>query len=614
MSEIPREKGGILASKSDENSGCKIGDVARESRGNTAGKMDRFLLPELAEQVLMAATDPIVILDRKYRIVWANISTGPMREWNLPETVGRFCYDVFQGRSSGCDKCPMTEAFETGKPCTMERIAARPGKPQVWTEIHAWPIMNKVGEVEYVVQYARDITDRKKIENALRESEEKLTAMMDSVTDAIVLLDEESRIKWANHRARDLFGSNIVGEQCTTAMKGIDGGLCSQCIVQDCFQDGMIHETEGMLINADGKEITCWCSANVAVRYDDSSPKMIVKVMRDITDRKRSEKALRWESEINAALARLSGALLCPIEIEEIPYLVLEYAKCFTRSEIGYVGHIDPATNYLICPTMTRDVWDNCRVKDKDLVFKKFGGLWGWVLNKRESLICNQLAGDPRSAGTPEGHVPIRRFLSVPALANGELVGQVSVANSDRDYCDKDLSFIERLAAVYALAVQRKRAEKTLNKREEELRTQANHLVEVNTALRVLLKQREADKRELEEDILSNIRSLVLPYIEELKRTGLEDSQTTLLSIIETNMNSIVSPFAGRLSSRSLNLTPTEIQVAGLIKEGKTTKQMASLLQLSENTILFHRYNLRTKLGLKNQKFNLRTYLQTLEK
>jgi DNA-binding CsgD family transcriptional regulator len=160
---------------------------------------------------------------------------------------------------------------------------------------------------------------------------------------------------------------------------------------------------------------------------------------------------------------------------------------------------------------------------------------------------------------------------------------------------------------------ERKLAEKALRKRESELLVQAQHLEEVNAALKVLLKRREEDKTELGDNILANVKELVLPYLEKLKKSQSEPHQMTLVDILESNLKDIVSPFATKLSSRYLNLTPTEIRVASLIRDGRTAKEIADLLHLSVNTIRTHRYNIRSKLGLKNRKINLRSYLRSFQ-
>ncbi len=152
---------------------------------------------------------------------------------------------------------------------------------------------------------------------------------------------------------------------------------------------------------------------------------------------------------------------------------------------------------------------------------------------------------------------------------------------------------------------ERKRAEKALRKREVELKAQSHHLEEVNTALKVLLKQREEDKKELGENVLSNVKELISPYVERIKKSRLNTNQQTLIDILDSNLNNIISPFISKLSSKYFNFTSMEIKVANLVKEGKTNKEIADLLYLSKNTILFHRHNIRSKLKLKNKKINL---------
>jgi PAS domain S-box-containing protein len=159
---------------------------------------------------------------------------------------------------------------------------------------------------------------------------------------------------------------------------------------------------------------------------------------------------------------------------------------------------------------------------------------------------------------------------------------------------------------------ERKRSERALKKREKELEVKSRNLEELNTALKVLLKQREADKEELAERTLSNLKHLVLPYIEKLKKGSLESKDGAYIAIVESNLKEIVSPFSQRLSSKFMTLTPKELQVAHLIKEGRTTKEIAELLNASPGTIDFHRNNIRNKLNMKNKRANLRSYLVTL--
>ena len=87
----------------------------------------------------------------------------------------------------------------------------------------------------------------------------------------------------------------------------------------------------------------------------------------------------------------------------------------------------------------------------------------------------------------------------------------------------------------------------------------------------------------------------------------------TLVRILESHLKDVVSPFISKLSSKFIKLTPMEIKVADLIKGGNTNKEIATLLDLAENTVKAHRYHIRSKLGLKRKKINLRSYLRSLE-
>ena len=125
----------------------------------------------------------------------------------------------------------------------------------------------------------------------------------------------------------------------------------------------------------------------------------------------------------------------------------------------------------------------------------------------------------------------------------------------------------------------------------------------------MLLKGREADRVHFEESVLYNVKELLEPYIKKLAETPLDPKQQALLGIITTHAEEVISPFGRRLSWEHLDLTRTEIQVAGLIKAGKNTRQIAAVLNISPRTVDTHRKNIRRKIGLTKKRANLRSYL-----
>lgn len=130
--------------------------------------------------------------------------------------------------------------------------------------------------------------------------------------------------------------------------------------------------------------------------------------------------------------------------------------------------------------------------------------------------------------------------------------------------------------------------------------------------MKVLLDKREKDRSKLEENVLNNIRKMVKPYLEKLNNGRLDARQKIYLSILKSALNDVVSPFTRHLSICHLNLTPKEIEVANLVKYGKTTKEIADMLNLSSRTVESHRKNLRKKLNITSKKLNLRAYLSSI--
>lgn len=175
----------------------------------------------------------------------------------------------------------------------------------------------------------------------------------------------------------------------------------------------------------------------------------------------------------------------------------------------------------------------------------------------------------------------------------------------------------EQKVAVGSISVDvtaRKRIERELTQREAELRRKSKQLGEMNTALRVLLRQRDEDQKELEERIVSNVNELVLPYVHQLKRMHLNEAQMSYLEIVEMHLKDIITPFLRQVVSQYPHMTAKELQVAMFVKEGKANKEIAALMNVSVNAVEIHRYNLRNKLGLQNKKINLRSYLLSLNK
>ncbi len=197
-----------------------------------------------------------------------------------------------------------------------------------------------------------------------------------------------------------------------------------------------------------------------------------------IRRRKETEEALLWESAVNAALSELYAPLISPTtSLATIAETILDHARKLTGSAHGYVSAIEAGSGDSAGYTLASLTEEGCKMRGKNCGTRPAGraggqyrGPWGHALNTREPTYVNPPARRPAGWGLPKGHVPIERFLSVPVMLGAELVGQIALANARRDYTDRDLKAVARLAEFYALAFQRHRAEETVRRSEQRFR------------------------------------------------------------------------------------------------------------------------------------------------
>lgn len=177
------------------------------------------------------------------------------------------------------------------------------------------------------------------------------------------------------------------------------------------------------------------------------------------------------------------------------------------------------------------------------------------------------------------------------------------------------LSCAHRLRAEEQLLLHRQRQTERLLQAQEELSLEVEHrtvdLMEANIALKVLLTNMEAAQGKFEEKMATSIFELVAPYLNKLKRSGLNTRQQEYLAILTANLEEIAAVGAQTGGSMARLFTPTEVKIANLIKQGKSTKEIADILNLSPRTIDKNRQNIRKKIGITNKSTNLSSLLST---
>ena len=234
-----------------------------------------------------------------------------------------------------------------------------------------------------------------------------------------------------------------------------------------------------------------------------------------IIERIQTAEKLKQELTVNAALSDLYKPLIAPsASFEDMAIAVLNSARSLTGSRHGYITSIDPLKSGAVALNLTEMMGDQCCVaSEKKIVFPQakngnYHGLWGHSLNSLDAFFTNSPQKHPAAVGTPIGHIPIQRFLSVPIILGEELVGQIALANKDDDYTHQDLADIRRVAEFYALALQRNQAGKALQKSKNELeRRVAERTAEIALANKTLTG--EIEERRLAEQRLQQNRTML---------------------------------------------------------------------------------------------------------
>jgi PAS domain S-box-containing protein len=251
----------------------------------------------LMQQALDSIQDGVVILDSDLNIVYAN---KMMQKWYTSKAPleGNKCYKIFENRSTPCENCPSLTALTAGIPATKQKTLSDNDKIIKNISLSSFPLRSESGEIYGVVEYIRDITDESIMELALKEKQEHLYGVIDAITDHMSMVDENHNIIWVNKVAVEYFGPDIIGKKCFEVYQN-HSEPCEQCVVRKTFNDGKVHHRESETTDINGKKITFWITSSVAERKEDGSPKFVIEISRNISERKEFEKKLRDE-KINA--------------------------------------------------------------------------------------------------------------------------------------------------------------------------------------------------------------------------------------------------------------------------------------------------------------------------
>jgi PAS domain S-box-containing protein len=491
------------------------------------------------------------------------------------EIIGKTPFDLMPEHEAKRISEISRSILASRKPFTsLENINLHKDGHQVIIETSGVPIFDKNGDFSGYRGIDRDITGRKRTEVALQEIESRLHTLSDNLPDGIVYqIDsgedgQQRRFSYLSAGVERLHGITVK-EALNNTMSIYD-----QIIQEDrvrlaqeeayAFSNMIPFSSEVRLKLPSGE--TRWRFFTSAPRRLHNNHIVWDGIEIDITTRKQAEESLRESEEKYRLLFENSSDAIFVAQDEMIK---------FSNRQLSLL------TGYSTEELSSKSFRHFIHPEDRVMV----------VEMHRERL---------QGQNVPSAY----SFRVV--RKSGEIrwveVNTVTIAWEERP---ATLAFLRDIT-------ERKMNDEILQEKERELEMKASNLEEVNTALNVLLKKRDEDRIELEEKISLNIRELVLPYLKKIQKIGLDERQNAYAVIMESYLNDIVSSFSHRLSSAYLNFTPSEINVANLVKQGRSNKEIAELLNISVRTAAFHRERIRKKLGIKNHKTNLKSYLSSI--
>ena len=452
-------------------------------------------------------------------------------------------------------------------PITLE-CRHRSGKP-VRGLLHLSSVADKAGAARYFIVQIQDISGLIRAETELEENRQRLRALSDATFEAVFIsikgicidANRTASIMFATpcQELIGIFGTDVIAPEY-------------QSTVKEMMLSGMETPYHAVAVKKDGTRFHVMIQGKMTWI---GGREVRVTVVRDIDAQVRAEAALREnerhlrsliESASNFVLFRLRHDPVNPCRPQRI-LISPSIAEIVDRTRVvdfqSWLKMIHPDDRDILLAAGRR-MLEVHRLDETVRIRDRSGSGWRWL------------------------HI-------------------ISVAVTDET--DDNLFFNGIILDI----TNEKFAAAVLKSREKELKQRTESLSELNTALEVLFRKREADRMEVEEKMLANANSLILPYLEKLKASRLDDRQRVYLNLVESNLNEIISPLTRRMSRHYLNFTPMEIQVANLVKGGKTTKDIALILGLSTRTIEAVRYGIRRKLGMKKKRSNLRSYLLSID-
>ena len=424
-------------------------------------------------------------------------------------------------------------------------------------------------------------TNLQRTEKSLREGRELLSRLIDAAPDGVVQTDIDGKILFANEVALRMGGytdiSEIRGRDIFTFIAAEDRERMAGNLKLLPRQEPAPQSYR--VIGDNGRSTIIEINANVLCDENGSAYGNVL-LFRDVTERNRLEEVLRTSEANYRFLTENMNDMIWTVDRD----LNTTYVNKSVERLLGYSPEERIGKGFL----------EKCTPESYEHILR---------------ILADQLEIEKSGSGLPD------RTISMEVEyyhKNGSTVWMENLVNGVRD---KD-GLLIGYHGVSRNIMERKKLEQELRKilgsLENRIQERTTELEEVNTALRVLLKKGEQDLKKQGHDIKDNVDRLVMPFLQKLKISSSIEQKEMYANIIEANLTNITSPFTNQLSESYKTLTPKEIQIAAMIKDGKSSKEIAGIISVSVGTIVTHRNSIRKKMKLSSREINLRSHLLSL--
>ena len=412
--------------------------------------------------------DAIVLsLMKDGRIIEVNEGFFNITGFTRPEVMGKTTIELDLWKRKNDRAVFLKELLKNGRIREYEAVFRKKSGELLTGSVSGEVI--QINGMKSLISVIRDITNWKKTEEELRLDGQ----MMASITDGIFLHTlSDDTIVFANPQFERLFGydrNELIGQNVSILNAGDDRQ--AQKLAREIQTAlGRHGGWNGEILNRRKDGSHFWSHVSASVFEHKTFGKVAVSVHQDITERKDAEEKIKANDERLQALTDILHHK--SDSTQDFLDHALEQALAMTKSQLGYIYLYNEEKREFTLNTWSREVMKECLIQDPQIKYQlEKMGIWGEAVRQRKPIVLNDyLAAHPLKKGYPEGHAPLKNFMTIPVINNDRIVAVIGMANKPIDYNDTDVLQLMLLMSSVWNIVEQRQTEKALHDSEAELK------------------------------------------------------------------------------------------------------------------------------------------------